>query len=98
MMQKSTTFTMIFYIKKCYFHYDFACKKVPPVSCHSILMNQKCIIKLVPSFVELPDSLHCLMHFSPPPEAVLGGESESLDGSEISELINSRHLKRFSSS
>jgi hypothetical protein len=44
------------------------------------------------------DSLHCLMHLSPPPEAVLGGESESLDGSEISELINSRHLKRFSSS
>jgi hypothetical protein len=29
MMQKSTTFTMIFRVKKCYFHYDFACKKVP---------------------------------------------------------------------
>jgi hypothetical protein len=29
MMQKSTTFTTIFRIKKCYFHYDFACKKVP---------------------------------------------------------------------
>jgi hypothetical protein len=28
MMQKSTTFT-IFRVKKCYFHYDFACKKVP---------------------------------------------------------------------
>jgi hypothetical protein len=29
MMQKSTTFTTIFRIKKCYSHYDFACKKVP---------------------------------------------------------------------
>jgi hypothetical protein len=29
MMQKSTTFTTIFCVKKCYFHYDFACKKVP---------------------------------------------------------------------
>jgi hypothetical protein len=29
MMQQSTTFTSIFRIKKCYFHYDFACKKVP---------------------------------------------------------------------
>jgi hypothetical protein len=29
MMQKSTTFTTIFRVKKCYFHYDFACKKVP---------------------------------------------------------------------
>jgi hypothetical protein len=29
MMQKSTTFTTIFREKKCYFHYDFACKKVP---------------------------------------------------------------------
>jgi hypothetical protein len=29
MMQKSTTFTTIFRAKKCYFHYDFACKKVP---------------------------------------------------------------------
>jgi hypothetical protein len=29
MMQKSTTFTMSFRVKKCYFHYDFACKKVP---------------------------------------------------------------------
>jgi hypothetical protein len=28
-MQKSTTFTTIFHVKKCYFHYDFACKKVP---------------------------------------------------------------------
>jgi hypothetical protein len=28
MMQKSTTFTTIFRVKKCYFHYDFACKKV----------------------------------------------------------------------
>jgi hypothetical protein len=28
MMQKSTTFTTIFRIKKYYFHYDFACKKV----------------------------------------------------------------------
>jgi hypothetical protein len=28
-MQKSTTFTTIFRVKKCYFHYDFACKKVP---------------------------------------------------------------------
>jgi hypothetical protein len=27
MMQKSTTFTTIFRVKKCYFHYDFACKK-----------------------------------------------------------------------
>jgi hypothetical protein len=29
MMQKSTAFTTIFHLKKCYFHYDFACKKVP---------------------------------------------------------------------
>jgi hypothetical protein len=29
MMQKSTTFTAIFRVKKYYFHYDFACKKVP---------------------------------------------------------------------
>jgi hypothetical protein len=29
MMQKSTIFTTIFRVKKCYFHYDFACKKVP---------------------------------------------------------------------
>jgi hypothetical protein len=29
MMQKSTTFTTIFRVQKCYFHYDFACKKVP---------------------------------------------------------------------
>jgi hypothetical protein len=29
MMQKSGTFTTIFHVKKCYFHYDFACKKVP---------------------------------------------------------------------
>jgi hypothetical protein len=29
MMQKSITFTTIFRVKKCYFHYDFACKKVP---------------------------------------------------------------------
>jgi hypothetical protein len=29
MMQKSTAFTTIFRIKRCYFHYDFACKKVP---------------------------------------------------------------------
>jgi hypothetical protein len=28
-MQKSTTFTTIFRVKKCYFHYVFACKKVP---------------------------------------------------------------------
>jgi hypothetical protein len=28
MIQKSTTFTKIFRVKKCYFHYDFACKKV----------------------------------------------------------------------
>jgi hypothetical protein len=28
MIQKSTTFTTIFRIKKYYFHYDFACKKV----------------------------------------------------------------------
>jgi hypothetical protein len=27
-MQKSTAFTTIFSVKKCYFHYDFACKKV----------------------------------------------------------------------
>jgi hypothetical protein len=30
MMQKSTTFTMIFRVKKGYFHYDLACKKVAP--------------------------------------------------------------------
>jgi hypothetical protein len=29
MMQESTTFTTIFRVKKCYFDYDFACKKVP---------------------------------------------------------------------
>jgi hypothetical protein len=29
MIQKSITFTTIFRVKKCYFHYDFACKKVP---------------------------------------------------------------------
>jgi hypothetical protein len=29
MMQKNTTFTTIFRVKKYYFHYDFACKKVP---------------------------------------------------------------------
>jgi hypothetical protein len=29
MMQKSTTFTRILRVKKCYFQYDFACKKVP---------------------------------------------------------------------
>jgi hypothetical protein len=29
MMQKSTTCTTIFRVKKCYFYYDFACKKVP---------------------------------------------------------------------
>jgi hypothetical protein len=28
MMQKNTTFTTIFRVKKCYFHYDFTCKKV----------------------------------------------------------------------
>jgi hypothetical protein len=28
MKQKSTTFTTNFYVKKCYFHYDFVCKKV----------------------------------------------------------------------
>jgi hypothetical protein len=29
MMQKSTTFTTIFLVKKCYFNYDFLCKNVP---------------------------------------------------------------------
>jgi hypothetical protein len=29
MVQKGTTFTTIFRVKKCYFHYDFSCKKVP---------------------------------------------------------------------
>jgi hypothetical protein len=29
MMQKTTTFTTIFRVKKCYFHYYFACKKMP---------------------------------------------------------------------
>jgi hypothetical protein len=29
MMQKSTTFITTFRVKKCYFHYDFAYKKVP---------------------------------------------------------------------
>jgi hypothetical protein len=29
MKQKSTTFNTIFRVKKCYFHYDFTCKKVP---------------------------------------------------------------------
>jgi hypothetical protein len=29
MTQKSSTFTTIFRVKKCYFYYDFACKKVP---------------------------------------------------------------------
>jgi hypothetical protein len=29
MMQKITTFTTIFCVKKCYFHYDFACKEEP---------------------------------------------------------------------
>jgi hypothetical protein len=29
MVQKSATFTTIFRAKKCYFHYDFACKTVP---------------------------------------------------------------------
>jgi hypothetical protein len=29
MMQKCTTFATIFRVKKCYFHYDFECKKVP---------------------------------------------------------------------
>jgi hypothetical protein len=28
-MQKSSTFTTTFRLKKCYFHYDYACKKVP---------------------------------------------------------------------
>jgi hypothetical protein len=28
MMQKSTTFTTIFHLKKSYFHYDFGCKKM----------------------------------------------------------------------
>jgi ABC-type proline/glycine betaine transport system ATPase subunit len=28
-MQKSTTFTTVFHVKKCNFHYDFACKKLP---------------------------------------------------------------------
>jgi hypothetical protein len=28
MMQKSSTFTTIFRVKNCYFHYDFVCKKV----------------------------------------------------------------------
>jgi hypothetical protein len=27
--QKITTFTTIFRVKECYFHYDFACKEVP---------------------------------------------------------------------
>jgi hypothetical protein len=27
--KKSTTFTTIFRVKKCYYHYDFVCKKVP---------------------------------------------------------------------
>jgi hypothetical protein len=29
MMQKSITFATIFRVKKCPFHYDLACKKVP---------------------------------------------------------------------
>jgi hypothetical protein len=29
MMQKSTTLNPIFRVKKCYFHYDCVCKKVP---------------------------------------------------------------------
>jgi hypothetical protein len=29
LMQKRTAFTTIFRVKKCGFHYDFACKKVP---------------------------------------------------------------------
>jgi hypothetical protein len=29
MIKKSTTFTTIFRVKKCYFRYEFACKKVP---------------------------------------------------------------------
>jgi hypothetical protein len=29
MMQKNTTFTTIYHIKKCLFHYDFSCEKVP---------------------------------------------------------------------
>jgi hypothetical protein len=29
MRQKSTTFTTIYRVKKCFFHYNFSCKKVP---------------------------------------------------------------------
>jgi hypothetical protein len=46
-MQKTTTFTTTFRVKMCYFHYDFACKKVPlslryakkKFNCHFTLLD-----------------------------------------------------------
>jgi hypothetical protein len=41
MMQKSTTFTTIFSVKKCYFLYDFSCKKVSKKNMDVILKKLK---------------------------------------------------------
>jgi hypothetical protein len=51
-MQKSTTFTTIFRVKKRYFHYDFACKK-----CHFHYDMQKTLycIRVLVAFYPLKD-------------------------------------------
>jgi hypothetical protein len=43
MMQKSTTITTIFRVKKCYFHYDFACKnaKMQKIKFYSLSVKNK---------------------------------------------------------
>jgi hypothetical protein len=46
MMQKSGTFTTIFHVKKCYFHYDFACKKVPLYDMQKIFFSGKVYEKI----------------------------------------------------
>jgi hypothetical protein len=43
MIQKSTTFTTIFRVKKYYFHYDFSCKK--SVTFTTIFRVKKCLFQ-----------------------------------------------------
>jgi hypothetical protein len=47
-MQKSTPFTAIFRVKKCYFHYDFACKKVPLSLRYAKKINVNEIVTVLP--------------------------------------------------
>jgi hypothetical protein len=58
-MQKSTTFTTIFCVKKCYFHYDFACKKVPlPLRYAKNYVVVRVTFFFSQSLVKTPNNIH----------------------------------------